>query len=65
MLFLRKSEFFRSAVSDRYANNNCSRKDKPIGQVFSQGFSFSEALDALADVYNGVGGALRSVLQGN
>ena len=28
-------------------------KDKPIGEVFGSGFSASEALDAVADVYNG------------
>lgn len=30
------------------------RKDKPIGQVFGSGFSLDEAIDAAADVYNGV-----------
>ena len=33
------------------------RKDKPAGQMFSSGFSWSEAADAAADVYNGVGSA--------
>ena len=28
-------------------------KEKPIGEVFGSGFSASEALDAVADVYNG------------
>ena len=30
------------------------RKDKPIGQTFGSGFSWPEAIDAAADVYNGV-----------
>jgi len=30
------------------------RKDKPVNQVFGQAFSWSEAIDAIADVYNGV-----------
>lgn len=30
------------------------RKDKPIGQTFGSGFSWPEAADAAADVYNGV-----------
>ena len=34
-----------------------SRKDKPIGQVFDRGFSWTEALDAVADTYNGVSDA--------
>jgi hypothetical protein len=32
----------------------CCRKDKPIGQALNQSFSLGEALDAVADVYNGV-----------
>jgi hypothetical protein len=30
------------------------RKDKQVNQVFGQAFSWSEAIDAVADVYNGV-----------
>lgn len=30
------------------------RKDKVAGQVFGSGFSWSEAADAVADIYNGV-----------
>ena len=30
------------------------RKDKQVNQVFGQAFSWSEAIDAAADVYNGV-----------
>ena len=30
------------------------RKDKHAGQVFGSGFSWSEAVDAVADIYNGV-----------
>ena len=32
----------------------CVRKNKTIGQTFGSGFSWSEAVDAAADVYNGV-----------
>ena len=31
-----------------------SRKDKPVGQIFGAGLSWAEAIDAVADVYNGV-----------
>lgn len=34
------------------------RKGKPIGQVFGRGFSWDEALDSAADIYNGVSMAL-------
>lgn len=34
--------------------NAINRKDKPINQVFGHAFSWSEAIDAVADVYNGV-----------
>ena len=34
--------------------NNYFRKDKPVGLIFGSGFSWSEAIDAAADVYNGV-----------
>ena len=30
------------------------RKDKPAGQLFGSGFFWSEAVDAAADIYNGV-----------
>lgn len=30
------------------------QKDKPVGQVFDQRFSWDEMIDALADVYLGV-----------
>jgi hypothetical protein len=30
------------------------RKDKPVGTTFGDGFVWSEAIDAAADVYNGV-----------
>ena len=30
------------------------RKEKDVGNVFGRGFSWDEALDAVADVYNGV-----------
>lgn len=32
-----------------------NRKDKPLGNTFGAGFLWSEAIDAAADVYNGVG----------
>lgn len=31
------------------------RKDKDVGRVFAGGFSWPAAIDAAADVYNGVG----------
>ena len=34
--------------------NNYLRKGKPVGLIFGSGFSWSEATDAAADVYNGV-----------
>ncbi len=34
--------------------NNYFRKDKPVSLIFGSGFSWSEAIDAAADVYNGV-----------
>ena len=34
--------------------NSYFRKDKPVGLIFGTGFSWSEATDAAADVYNGV-----------
>ena len=33
---------------------NIARKDKPFGQIFAFGFSWPEAFDATAEVYNGV-----------
>lgn len=30
------------------------RKEKPAGLIFGLGFSWSEAADAAADIYNGV-----------
>lgn len=35
-------------------NNSSFRKDKPVGTTFGDGFVWSEAIDAAADVYNGV-----------
>lgn len=35
------------------------RKNKLAGQVFGSGFSWSEAVDAAADIYNGVSSTLR------
>ena len=32
----------------------CFRKDKPIGRLLGSSLSWAEALDACADVYNGV-----------
>ena len=36
------------------------RKEKPAGQIFGSVFSWSEAIDAAADIYNGVSLKLRS-----
>ena len=47
-------------IADR--SRMCSsfiRKDKFAGQVFGSGFSWSEAVDAIADIYNGVSSTLR------
>lgn len=38
------------------------RKDKPIGQTFDASFSWGGALDAIADVYNGVRQGLKHFL---
>ena len=45
---MKTTNSFRICVSFSY------RKDKPAGQMFSSGVSWSEAIDAAADVYNGV-----------
>ena len=37
------------------------RKDKAAGQIFGPGFSWSEAVDAAADIYNGVRSSLRGI----
>jgi hypothetical protein len=42
------------ASAQLFAANHVYRKDKPINQVFGQVFSWGEALDAAADIYNGV-----------
>ena len=38
------------------------RKDKPVGHIFGSGFSWSEAVDAAAEIYNGVGSKQRGTL---
>ena len=53
MLCLKKSR--ASNIDVRLHVLMSPRKDKDIGNVFGRGFSWDEALDALADVYNGVG----------
>lgn len=30
------------------------RKEKPVGQVFGHAFAWPDAIDAAADIYNGV-----------
>ena len=40
----------RSAEDD----SNSTRKGTDVERVFGDGFSWTEALDAVADVYNGV-----------
>ena len=32
----------------------CIRKDEPVGHILGSGFSWSEAVDVAADIYNGV-----------
>ena len=36
------------------------RKERPAGRIFGSGFSWSEAVDAAADIFNGV----KALLQG-
>ena len=38
------------------------RKDRPVGHIFGSGFSWSEAFDAAAEIYNGVGSKQRGML---
>ena len=52
MQFLKKSMCSRNHIN-LYANS-LPRKDKQVNQVFGQAFSWSEAIDAVADIYNGV-----------
>ncbi|KAL9080296.1 MAG: hypothetical protein Q9157_000883 [Trypethelium eluteriae] len=47
-----EKEYTRQA-SYRFITLTGCRKDKDIGNVFGRGFSWDEALDAIADVYNG------------
>lgn len=44
----------------RMCISSFTRKDKAAGQIFGSVFSWSEAVDAAADIYNGVS----SILQG-
>lgn len=37
------------------------RKNEPAGQIFGSGFSVSEAVDAIADIYKGVSSTLRGI----
>lgn len=39
------------------------RKEKPLGNALDQPFSWNEALDAVADTYNGVSYAHRPNVQ--
>ena len=38
----------------RMRSSFSSRRDKPVGHIFGSGFSWSDAVDAAADTYNGV-----------
>ena len=38
-----------------------SRKDKPVGHIFGAGFTWPEAVDAAANIYNGVGTEWRGI----
>ena len=44
----------RTTNSFRICVSFSRRKDKPVGQMFISEVSWSEAIDAAADVYNGV-----------
>lgn len=50
---LRHSMFSGTWIVRLYSDSD-PRKDKPIGNTFGEGFSWSEAIDAVADIYNGV-----------
>jgi len=34
--------------------NFCGRKNRDVAEVFAKGFEWKKAIDAAADVYNGV-----------
>ena len=48
-----EKEYVHSHGSNVCTDIPC-RKDKPIGQFLNQPFTWSDAIDAAADVYNGV-----------
>jgi hypothetical protein len=50
----KRSRFEVIPLIEKQANPSHSRKDKPAAQILAQSFSWGEALDAVADVYNGV-----------
>ena len=54
MLSLRSSRLILFPRIGMQAKFSCSRKDKPAAQILAQSFSWGEAIDAVADVYNGV-----------
>lgn len=49
-----EKEYVLPVDNEKFRNSPVFRKDKPIGKVFGSGLSWAEALDACADVYNGV-----------
>jgi len=54
MLSLRSSRLISFPLIGIHTNISYSRKDKPAAQILVQSFSWGEAIDAVADVYNGV-----------
>lgn len=49
-----EKEYVLSYVLWRAFQLISSRRDRPVGQTFGAGFLWPEAVDAAADVYNGV-----------
>jgi hypothetical protein len=51
---LRKSRFARVSPCALKVVNFCGRKNRDVAEVFAKGFEWKKAIDATADVYNGV-----------
>lgn len=53
-LYWMRADIFSTSNQPRLSDDLLEKeKDKPIGDIFGSGFSAPEALDAVADVYNG------------
>lgn len=65
-LFSKSSQVTDAVVEHEYGSSchsdipaeRFARKDKPIGQALDVGFSLDEAIDAAADIFNGVSSLL-------